>query len=160
MRYIPAIALAAALACAPAAAQELYKLIDKNGKVTYSEKPPKDFDGKVIKLTVNPDANTATLPKPPAKGAAGDEGGARRDASQRAADRAAREREAREKLDAAKRELKDAQDNPGEGDIARMGKVGGGTRPVPTEEYQRRLANLEKAVREAEAELRAIQEGR
>src|SRR5512134_1167405 len=44
-------------------AQTLYKLIDKNGKVTYSEKPPKDFDGKVIRMDIDPKANTATLPK-------------------------------------------------------------------------------------------------
>jgi len=45
-------------------AQTLYKLIDKNGKVTYAEKPPKDFDGQVIRLDIDPKANTATLPKP------------------------------------------------------------------------------------------------
>ena len=37
-----------ALAASGASAQTLYKLIDKDGKVTYSEKPPKDFDGKTI----------------------------------------------------------------------------------------------------------------
>ena len=35
------LALGAALAAVSATAQTLYKLIDKNGKVTYSESPPR-----------------------------------------------------------------------------------------------------------------------
>ena len=63
-----AIAAALLLCAAGASAQTLYKLIDKNGKVTYSESPPKDFDGKVQRMDIDPKANTATLPRytPPA----------------------------------------------------------------------------------------------
>jgi hypothetical protein len=41
-----------------------------------------------------------------------------------------------------------------------IGKVGGGARPVPTEAYQQRLADLERAVKEAEDELSSAQAGR
>jgi len=139
------ILLAAMLsACAlGATAQTLYKLIDKNGKVTYAEKPPKDFDGKVIRIDVDPNANTATLPKPtgplvdPARGAS--------DAGVKAA---------QEKLEAAKKAYQQALDNPGDGDVSYIGNKGGGTRAVPTEEYAKRLATLEKAVKDAEEELK------
>src|ERR1700751_2737816 len=65
MRNTMLVALLCALAAfaAQAQAQTLYKLIDKNGKATYPETAPKDFDGKVIPIDVNPDRNTATLPK-------------------------------------------------------------------------------------------------
>ena len=139
------ILLAAMLsACAlGATAQTLYKLIDKNGKVTYAEKPPKDFDGKVIRIDVDPNANTATLPKPtgplvdPARGAS--------DAGVKAA---------QEKLEAAKKAYQQALDNPGDGDVSYIGNKGGGTRAVPTEEYAKRLATLEKAVKDAEEEVK------
>jgi len=139
------ILLAAMLAAFPlgASAQTLYKLIDKNGKVTYAEKPPKDFDGKVIRIDVDPNANTATLPKPtgplvdPARGAS--EAGVKA---------------AQEKLEAAKKAYQQALDHPGDGDVAYIGNKGGGTRAVPTEEYAKRLATLEKAVKDAEEEVK------
>lgn len=151
----------AAWACALAAAagaQTLYKLIDRNGKVTYAEKPPKDFDGKVVPLNIDPNANTATLPKPGAaprpeteserilrRPAPGSEG-------------ADKVQAARARLEAAKKALQDAIDNPKEGEVERVGKVGGGTRPVQSEDYRKRLAALEANVRKAEEELR-IAEG-
>ena len=126
-----------------ASAQTLYKLIDRNGKVTYAEKPPKDFDGKVIRIDVDPNANTATLPKPtgplldPARGASDE-----------------RVKSAQDKLDAAKKAYQQALDNPGDGDVTYIGNKGGGTRAVPSEEYAKRLATLEKAVKEAEEEVK------
>jgi len=139
------ILLAAMLsACAlGATAQTLYKLIDKNGKVTYAEKPPKDFDGKVIRIDVDPNANTATLPKP--TGPLVDPGRAASEAGVKAA---------QEKLEAAKKAYHQALDHPGDGDVAYIGNKGGGTRAVPTEEYAKRLATLEKAVKDAEEEVK------
>jgi hypothetical protein len=145
------LALGTALAATDAAAQTLYKLIDKNGKVTYSESPPKDFDGKVVPMNIDPNANTATMPKA-APGAFTPPGGG----ASASADRA---QSARERLDAARKALKDAIDNPREGEVTRMGIVGGGTRPVETEEYKQRIAGLEADVRKAEEALRAA-EGR
>lgn len=148
-----ALAAAVTLAVLPdALAQTLYKLIDKNGKVTYSESPPKNFDGKVIRMDIDPNANTATMPK---GSALRDEGAAARAASADDAVRAARQR-----LEDAKKALADARDNPGEGDIARMGNKGGGTRPQPSEDYQKRLAKLEGDVKEAEEALEKAQRGR
>ncbi len=149
--------LAGALAC-DAAAQTLYKLIDKNGKVTYSESPPKEFDGKVIRMDIDPKANTATLPKP---GAARPETESekilRRPTPGGSGDRV---QTAREKLEAARKALQEATDNPREGEVQRVGKVGGGARPVQSADYQKRLAALEENVRKAEEELRAAEQGR
>jgi hypothetical protein len=133
-------------------AQTLYKLIGKDGKITYSESPPKNFDGKVIRLDVDPNANTATLPK----GSALREDGAGAKAA--SADDAVRG--ARSRLESAKKALADARENPGEGDVSRVGNKGGGTRPQPTEVYQRRLQQLEKDVKDAEEELQKAQRGR
>jgi len=155
-RFVSLLAAVAATAwwSGDAAAQTLYKLIDKNGKVTYSESPPKQFDGKVIRMDIDPKANTATLPKPSAespapKATAGStaSGGGGRDKVQAAS----------EKLDAAKKALQNAQENPREDEVQRVGNKGGFTRPVPTEAYQQRLAALEDAVRKAEEELRDAQ---
>ena len=150
------ILLATLAAAAPAAAQTLYKLIDKKGRVTYVQEKPKDFDGEVIQLDIDPKANTATLPKftpPKAEPAAKAGTPAGRSAEERVAT-------ARANLEAAQKALADARDNPGEGDIVRMGNVGGGTRPVPSPQYQKRLLELEREVKEAEAALRAAERGR
>jgi hypothetical protein len=146
--------LGAALAC-DAAAQTLYKLIDKNGKVTYSESPPKEFDGKVIRMDIDPKANTATLPKPGAtRPETESEKILRRPTPGGGGDRVLG---AREKLEAARKALQDAIDNPREGEVQRVGNVGGGTRPVQSEDYRKRIASLEEDVRKAEEELRAAE---
>jgi hypothetical protein len=145
------IALGAALFATIAAAQTLYKLTDKNGKVTYSEKPPKDFDGKVVPINIDPNANTATLPKPGASPPPAARG------STAAQGTGSSVQAAREKLEAAKKALQDAIDNPGENDVRRVGTTKGFTRPVPTEEYQKKLAALEENVKKAEEELRVAQ---
>lgn len=143
------LAFAALLvACAlPAAAQTLYKLIDKNGKVTYSEEPPKNFDGQVIRLDIDPKANTATLPKPTAPLKADP-----------ATDlKEARAREAKARVEIARRSLAEARDNPGEDDKTYVGNKSGGTRAIPTEAYQEKVRKLEQALKEAEDELRRFE---
>jgi hypothetical protein len=144
-------ALAVAFA-SDSAAETLYKLIDKNGKVTYSEEKPKSFDGQVIRIDIDTNANTATLPKaPPAGGASrakSEDPQVKRDRQEE------RVRIAREKVEDARKALEDAQNNPGEGDINFIGKVGGGARPVPSEAYQARLLQLEQKLKMAEEELR------
>jgi len=57
------IVLAAAIALAPAAWGQLYKYVDKDGKVVYTDQPPANVDSK--KLTAPPPA-----PAAPAKGPA------------------------------------------------------------------------------------------
>ena len=149
--YVTVVCVALGLALGlDVGAQTLYKLIDKNGKVTYSEKPPKDFDGKVIRLDIDPNANTATLPRPAAPA-----GGAGR------ADSATPDRHtaARERAEAARKAYEDALNNPGEGEVTRAGNVGGGTRPVFSEAYSKRLADLEQAAKEAEDDLKRAERG-
>ena len=142
------VASVAASLASVAVANTLYKLIDKNGKVTYSEEAPKNFDGQVIRLDIDPNANTATLPKP-----------------NPVTETAARKREAAEKkdqrvddlkakLDDAKKKLQDAKDNPGPDDLDRVGTKAGFTRGVPTEAYEKKLARLQEDVNQAEQELK------
>jgi hypothetical protein len=147
----------------PAAAQTVYKLIDRNGKVTYSEEPPKNFDGKVIRIDIDPNANRATLgvPPPAAKPGADTAKPAATPPAKPAAPSAEdRLEEARQKLEDRQRELADARDNPREGEIQWIGNKGGGTRAVPTDAYQQRLAGLERAVKEAEDEVHELEKHR
>ena len=147
-------ALGIALVPAAALAETLYKLVDKNGKVTYAQEKPKHFDGQVIEVHIDPNANKATLPKftpaPPPPPAA----------SAKAAPGKDPVAQARARVDAARKAYENARDNPGEGEVQRIGKVGGGTRPVLTPEYQQRLTRLEAELKEAEEDLRKLQGGR
>jgi len=142
--FVARIALVAATAfCATAAAQTLYKLVDKNGKITYSESRPKEFDGQVIELNIDPNANRAVLPKyDPAKVPPG---GMTPEAM-------ANINQAQQKLAAAKNALDEAKANP---EMTRMGKVGGGAREVVSPEYEARVAKLEQDVRDAEEAVRS-----
>jgi hypothetical protein len=158
-----ALAASMLIAGLPAAAQTVYKLIDKNGKVTYSESEPKNFDGKVIRIDIDPNANKANLGAPQADtGTAHTQAKAKGEARETAKAKGHAERvlEAREKLQAAEDAYAQARDHPVEGtDIRYVGNVGGGTRAVPTEEYQKRLGELESAVKAAENELQKLTAG-
>ncbi len=161
-QVIFAAALAALVQCA--FAQTLYKLIDKNGKITYSESKPKDFDGQVIPMTIDPNANTATLPKANfGKPAPGTEGGPPRGGGGggNKGGKAILDpvKAAQERLDKAKAALQDAKDNPAEGEMMMVGKVGGGVRYTPSEAYQARLDQLEKSVKDAEDDLARAEKG-
>ncbi len=146
-------ALVAALAL-PAGAQTLYKLIDKNGKVTYSESPPKEFDGKVIPLDIDPTRNSATLPKyePGTAPRSGPfpPGSAQANAINNARDR----------VEQLRKQLQDARDNPREEDYDHVGNVGGGARPVLNDTYRKRIAKLEEELAKAEAQQRRAEGAR
>ena len=129
--------------CAAAYAQTLYKLIDKNGKITYSESKPKEFDGQVIPLNIDPTANTAVLPKYEASKAPAGAG--------LTPEQMANVQRAQEKLAAAKRELGAAKPSP---ETQRVGKVGGGAREIVSAEYEERVSKLEQRVKDAEEEVR------
>ena len=157
-----AMGAALLVAALPAAAQTVYKLIDKNGRVTYSNEEPKDFDGKVIRMDVDPNANKASLGVPKDTGQSHEQakakGAARENA--KAQTQADRVQAAQEKLDAAREAYEQARDHPVEGtDIRYVGNVIGGTRAVPTDDYQTRLDGLERAVKDAEDELRQANSG-
>jgi hypothetical protein len=139
----------AALAAAswPVLAQTLYKLVDKNGKVTYSESKPKpgEFDGEVIEMNIDKKANTATMPKFTPSPAPASSSSSGRSASVDAA---------RERLEAAKKALAQAQENPTSEELRFIANKGGGTRPVPSDEYKAKLEKLEADVKAAEEEVR------
>jgi hypothetical protein len=155
-RFSTALVLAALVVAVPASAQTLYKLIDKNGKVTYVDTPPKNFDGQVIPVDIDTKRNSATITTPGT-------GQAVRSFDERAAaeeQAAKRLKVAQEKLDTAKKNLAFARENPGDEDLNRMGNAKGGTRPVPTAEYEKRLADLEQAVKDAETEVKQAERAR
>jgi hypothetical protein len=152
--------LAAAVALPVAAgAQTLYKLIDKNGKVTYSEKPPKDYDGKVVPLNIDPNANTATLPKPAVTAPARRNSDSPPIPEEKKPGRDEQLASAKAQLDAARKALAEARDNPKEGEIEWIGKVGGGARPQPSEGYAKRIADLEDRVAKAEERVKKLESG-
>jgi len=138
-------------------AETLYKLIDKNGKVTYSEEKPKQFDGQVIRLDIDPNATTVTLPKPPQGGFGA---AAAREKASPAAQAKVRLESAQDRLERAKAALQNAKDNPGPNDFEHLGKVGGGTRPVASEAYLQRISALEQEVRNAEQVVRTLENSR
>ncbi len=151
-----AVALAAlALAAAPACAQTIYKLIAKDGKVTYADKAPKDYDGQVVKLEIDPKANLATLPK---LGAPGVTNGVRPMSLPEAKrfDAEVTLKRARDNLENAQKALAAGQE-PQEGELDWLGKKGGGARPIPTQAYADRLRALEDAVKAAEQEVERAQ---
>ena len=147
------LAVAFAAFAAPAGAQTLYKLIDKNGKVTYSQTPPKDFDGKVVPLDIDPTRNTATMPK--YEPGAATKGGIRPPGAPGNGASAARD-----KVEQLRKELQDARDNPREEDYDHIANAGGGARPVLNATYHRRIAKLEEDLAKAEAQLRRTEGGR
>ena len=155
------LAAVAALLALEASAEVLYKLIDKNGKVTYSEEKPKDFDGQVIRLDINPNENTATMPKPASGADSGEPTTAPRrkegDAKKMSSDELIAQ--ARERLERAQRALQDARDNPAEGDMRILGNKGGGVRMIPSDEYQKKLDKLEQQVKSAQDELSLAEKG-
>jgi hypothetical protein len=148
---------AAAVFAACASAETLYKLIDKNGKVTYSEEKPKNFDGQVIRLDIDPKANTATFPKP--SGSARGESAAprQRESNPAKADAESRLAEARERYTRAQQALQGARDNPSDSDVQFLGLKGGGVRRVPTEDYQKKLDALELEAKAAEDEVKRLE---
>ena len=114
--FLRSLAVLCALGLALAAdAKTLYKLVEKNGKVSYVDKVPKGFDGEVTEIIMDaaptPAANPPPAP-PRAPAAAPPEG--KRDINTerkeaRARLQAALDR-AREKLAAAKKALADGVD--------------------------------------------------
>lgn len=148
---IPMKPLAAAIAACAASfamADTLYKLIDKNGKITYSEEAPKNFDGQVIRLDIDRNANTAVLPKP---SPVTETAARKRDAAEK---KDQQREDLKTRVDEAKKALQDAKDNPGPGDVDRVGTKTGFTRAVPNEEYEKKLAKLQDDVKKAEEDLK------
>ena len=126
--------LACALAVSGgAAAQVLYKWVDAQGRVQYSDKPPKDFKGEVTRIQSEEYAPPVLrpLPQPAAKGQDGkaDLNTQRRAVRERLAADVAR---ARDKRDAAKLALDEAQPTDDERQVIQQRVTkGGNTKPQP-----------------------------
>jgi len=134
----------------PVAAQTIYKQVDKDGKVTYTDKPPAK-DQKAEKLELSPERNIVSpLGTDPvqAKRALEDRMKRRADVEEtRAGDIA----EAQAKLDQA-REALAAGVEPREDDWKTVAGAGQAAR-VLNEGYFERIQKLEAAVKQAEAEV-------
>ena len=147
---LPAFLLAT-FALAQPDTQVVYRLVDKKGKTTYADKAPgKEFDGKVTRIEVDLNANVATLKSlgesaPPVRLPLTDPHLKRVKADAELA-------RAIEALEAAKKAREDGKD-PTEEEIQRVGKVGGGARPVPTAAYEARIRKLDEEVKSAQAEV-------
>ena len=157
------VLLVLALGCADAGAQELYKLVDKNGKVTYSDTVPKDFKGRVIPLHIDPNLNSSE--SSPAPGQDGEVRG------ERPAERAIRKgpanddspiEAARRKAQAARKAFEDARDNstPADWIYVNPDRNPVGVRRFPKPEYEARLVELERIAVLAEQELDKLERER
>lgn len=146
---VPAL-LAVPHAMADLDRQVVWKLVDRDGKVTYAGKAPeRGFDGTVTRIEIDLTANRATLSTvggtappvllpltaPELKRVKADAELARAEA----------------RLEAAKK-AREAGNEPTQEETQWIGKAGGGARPVPTDSYHERIRKLDDAVKAAEAE--------
>lgn len=157
--------VAASLVSGPGHAQQLWKYIDKDGKVIYSDKPPKPGE-KAEEVKFDAKANVIESKKAPgaaAPGAAAADAAAKsaavdaRVAARTAARDAAEQRVdlARQELDRAKKNLETGKDpTPGDMLVAvGRGATKGSNKIVYRPEYYERVAALENAVKAAEKKL-------
>lgn len=142
------------LASLQASAQALYKYVDANGKVTYSDKAPKAGEKAERMLA---DTTTNVISSPAARGgvvvrSGGNAGGrtAERDKLKAQVDSAEME------LERAKKALEDGQ-TPQEGEQLIVVKKNAGNAVLRTEAYRERIAALESAVKVAEGKLEQAQ---
>jgi hypothetical protein len=157
------VLLVLALGCADAGAQALYKLVDRSGKVTYSDTVPKDFGGRVIPLHIDPSLNSSE-PSP----AASQESEGR---GETPAERTIRKgpvnddspiEAARQKAQAARKAYEDARDNstPDDWVYVNPDRSPVGIRRFRKPEYEARLAELERKAILAEQELDKLERAR
>lgn len=159
MRLIIAAATAAlAAGAADAGAAVLYKLVDSTGHVTYTDAPPRSFEGTVARIDVDPDANNIAPAQIPEVLALGPASRAVAQPQRAGASAEERLRFARARVDAARSALADAQNNSTADDWYYFGPNNPvGMRRAPRAEYQDRLTRLEGDVIAAENGLRDLE---
>ena len=148
-RYSP-IALLLAMSFA-VSAQTIYKQVDKDGKVTYTDNPPSK-EQAAQKVDIDTERNVA---KPLRSNPLQAKGSADNQLKRRADTEAALEKkieQARAKLDLAKDELAKGKE-PQEEDWMTVGAQSGTPFRHLNEAYFERVKQLEEAVRQAEQEL-------
>jgi hypothetical protein len=148
--------MAATFAAAQSGNKVVWKLVDSKGKVSYSDaEPAKNFDGKVTRIEVDLAANRATLinrheSSPPVL--------LPLTAPELKRVRAeAKLAEARDALEAARKALEEGRE-PKPEETQWLGKQGGGARPVATDAYRERIADLETAIKAAETEVKSAEQ--
>ncbi len=148
------LVLLLALAAVNAGAQVLYKYVDANGKVTYSDKAPKAGEKAERMLA---DTTTNVISSPALRGGVIVKAGgnvsvrvAERDKLKALVDAAEME------LERAKKALEDGQ-TPQEGEQLIVVKKNAGNAVLRTEGYRERIASLESAVKAAEDKLAQAQ---
>jgi Domain of unknown function (DUF4124) len=149
------LVLLLALASVHASAQVLYKYVDANGKVTYSDKAPKAGE-KAERMMADTTTNVISSPAASRGGAVVRSAG---NASGRAVERdklKALVDAAEIDLERAKKALEDGQ-TPQEGEQLIVVKKNAGNAVLRTEGYRERIANLESAVKAAEDKLEQAQ---
>lgn len=97
------LTVATLVAATGASPPVLYKLIAKDGRITYSDRAPKNFDGQVVRLEPDIESNLVPSGRPPAPAASpasGSSFGADRKANREALQKALRA--AQDKVEAAR----------------------------------------------------------
>jgi hypothetical protein len=147
----------ALLYCASAMAQTVYKQVDKDGKVTYTDKAP-DKDQAATKVDIDKNRNVATplgTRSPAAAKAVADRKLKARENTE--ARFAAELEKAEAKLSQAKEDLAKGKD-PQEDDWSTVGVASGrGAGRMLNEAYQERVKRLEDAVKQAEGDVARAQ---
>jgi hypothetical protein len=151
-----------ALAMDDAAAMAVYKLIGKDGKVTYTQLPPSNFDGSISRLDIDADANAVTLPAPVSRAELTRKevvaGKVVRPLSVPDGDRL---EAAQKRVDAAQRALEDAQNNAGPEDYIWFGPNNPlGMRRALKPEYLARISQLEQDLNLAQEDLKTAERRR
>lgn len=164
---VAAVALSAALLAAPLAAAETYRVVDKDGNVTFTDQP-QAADGESVEqlpdtsedqnITPSPETLAEQHPQWLKDAQEKREAEEAEQAEQRLSEKKQRKAQWREDYKAAKARLKEAElaledgKVPGEGDF--IGIVGGGARP--SSDYLLRLEALEKEVADAKRDLKKL----
>jgi Domain of unknown function (DUF4124) len=146
----------ALLYCASAMAQAIYKQVDKDGKVTYTDKAP-DKDQPATKVDIDKNRNVATPLGTRSPAAAKGVADANLKAREMSEARFARELEKAEaRLSKAKEDLANGKD-PQEDDWSTVGVASGRAGRMLNEAYQERVKRLEDAVKQAEGDVARAQ---
>jgi hypothetical protein len=148
------LVLLLALASLQAAAQVLYKYVDANGKVTYSDRAPKAGE-KAERITADSTTNVINSP-------AASRGGAIIKSAGNTSGRAAERDKLKASVDAAEIDLErakkalEAGQAPQEGEQIIVVRATGNA-VLRTDAYRERIASLESAVKAAEEKLEQAQ---
>lgn len=149
------MALTVAVCAGSTFAQTMYKYVDKDGKVTYSDKPPKNGEKAEAVAAPEKSANTVKLDNKGSGATAQKFSDVKSRGDARIAAREKLQKEvdvAEDRLAKAKKALEDGRD-PLEGERRIVVRAQGGNSVLLTEGYHARISQLESDVKKAEEAL-------